>query len=109
MSDRTTSIHINGCSHSPHPILHWTPQGSPLSPILSALYTAPLLHLAECWHGCSAQFYVDDGALIAVADTHEESTRLIGKYFEFCMWWLHLCGLAINPGKTEFLTFWWPG
>ena len=40
-----------------------SPQGSPLSPILSAIYTFPLLRLAESWNFCSLQLYVDDGSI----------------------------------------------
>ena len=45
LSDRQVQLSFNGYRSDPIPLDHRTPQGSPLSPILSALFTSPLLKL----------------------------------------------------------------
>jgi endonuclease/exonuclease/phosphatase (EEP) superfamily protein YafD len=44
MTDRTARLSFNNFVSTPFHPTHGTPQGSPLSPILSALVTSPLLH-----------------------------------------------------------------
>lgn len=68
---RTTQFRYNGCLMDPADFTVGVGQGSALSPILSGLYVAPVLHhSAPIQHAASTnatlQFYVDDG-LISVA------------------------------------------
>jgi hypothetical protein len=55
-------------------ITHGTPQGSPLSPILSALYTANLLNTAKQWEHSNLTMYVNDGAIYATSRTMNAAT-----------------------------------
>ena len=50
-------------------ITHGMPQGSPLSPILSALYTSPLLDITDTWSHKDLNLYVDDSAILAISAT----------------------------------------
>jgi hypothetical protein len=102
--DRSASLRFNGFTSPSHAMCNSTPQGSPLSPILSAIYTAPLLCLAERWTDCQAQLYVDDGALLAVAGDHVCSAHLIASHFHTIVNWMARYGLGIDPDKTNLIT-----
>ena len=86
-----------------------TPQGSPASPVLSAIYTSPLLHRMRGWNNSSLGMYVDDGVLFACAETWEGVTKLLRARYAVCLDWLTRAGLAIEPDKTELLFFRKPG
>jgi hypothetical protein len=47
----------------PFNILNGTPQGSPLSPVISALYMASLLEKASTWTHWDLTLYVDNRAI----------------------------------------------
>jgi len=84
---------------------HSTPQGSPLSLILSAIYILPLLCLTEAWHFKSLSTYVDDGAIIATGATHSlVIQKCADGFFTVADWLLHN-GLCLDPNKMEFITF----
>ena len=85
-----------------------TPQGSPLSPILSAVYTIPLLRLAERWVWLMLSLYVDDGNLTAAGPTHQESVKRVVTGFRIVSDRLKHCGLRTDPDKTEFISFFNP-
>jgi Reverse transcriptase (RNA-dependent DNA polymerase) len=84
------------------------PQGSPLSPILSALYTTPLLHLLTQHNPSpfmSFQLYVDDSCVTASGQTYQSAIVKAAKLYEWASTWLNNNGLQLDPGKTEFLLF----
>lgn len=68
LSSRTD---LSGCISSEDIDLEMgTPQGSPVSPVLSIIYASPLLHLARCWMDAAFSMYVDDGNIFARAPTY---------------------------------------
>jgi hypothetical protein len=81
------------------------PQGSPISPVLSIVYTSPLLHRMRGWNNSSLGMYVDDGILFACAEEWEEVTRLLQARYRVCEDWLLRAGLAVEPDKTELVFF----
>ena len=81
------------------------PQGSPISPVLSIIYTSPLLHLMKGWTNSSLGMYVDDGVIFACAKDWGEVTNLLQTRYTVCMEWLRKSGLAIEPDKTELMFF----
>ena len=81
------------------------PQGSPLSPVLSIIYTSGLLHQMKYWNNSSLGMYVDDGALFACAEEWADVNKLLRARYTVCEEWLRRSGLAIEPDKTELIYF----
>ena len=105
LTDRRVQLRFNGFVSDPIDIAVGSPQGSPISPILSSIYTAPLLRQANHWSDSRLYMYVDDGNILAWgASYHLVRTRLIIRYTE-CLAWLKKAGLAINDGKTEAIFY----
>jgi hypothetical protein len=70
------------------------PQGSPLSPVLSIAYTAPLLGKMANWNNSSLGMYIDDGLLFACAENGTTSPNSSGQI-------LGLCGMANQIGTSN--------
>jgi hypothetical protein len=82
-----------------------TPQGSPVSPVLSAIYTAYLLMLPDKWNNSSLAMYVDDRRILAWAEDWESVNRLLIERYRRCEAWLRMANLAIEPDKSEVIYF----
>ena len=104
LTDRRVRLTFNGFTSEAATISHGTPQGLPLSPILSAIYTSPLLKLVNrTWVHRGLQTYVDDRAIIATHITHKGAIKEAAQGVEEVTAWLAWNGLKTDPDKTEFL------
>ena len=65
LKDRTVRLKFNGKISDPFDYTVGTPQGSPVSPVLSTIYTSPLLHKMKHWNKASLGMYIDDGVIFA--------------------------------------------
>jgi hypothetical protein len=61
LKDRSVHLQFNSYTSNEIDLEMGTPQGSPISPILSIIYASPLLHLVKHWTNSSFMMYVDDG------------------------------------------------
>ena len=105
LSARTATLRGGGhVSHS-FEITSGTPQGSPLSPILSAMYTANLLEETSKWSLRDLMMYVDDGAIYAMSATIKGATESAAEGYTQVLNWLHRNGLSADPEKCELMTF----
>jgi hypothetical protein len=65
LADRTVRLKFNDWTSDPFDFKVGTPQGSPMSPVLSIIYTSPLLHKMKKWNESTLGMYVDNGAIFA--------------------------------------------
>ena len=105
LKDRTVRLRFNGKSSDPIDFTVGTPQGSPVSSVLSTIYTSPLLHKMRDWANTSLGMYIDDGVILACGHEWKEiDASLLNGYTE-CTKWLIKAGLNAEPEKTELIYF----
>ena len=109
LQNRKVRLRFNGIVSEERDQQVGVPQGSPLSPVLSIMYTSPLLHKMGSWNNSLLGMYVDDGILFACAPEWDGVTSLLWARYTVCDDWLRKSGLAIEPEKTEAMFFQKPG
>jgi hypothetical protein len=105
LKDRTVRLKFNGRTSDPFDFLVGTPQGSPVSPVLSIIYTSPLLHKMKEWNRTSLGMYIDDGAIFACGREWNDIEKAMRDKYAECAAWLTKAGLNIEPEKTELIFF----
>jgi hypothetical protein len=105
LKDRTVRLKFNGKTSDPFDFTVGTPQGSPVSPVLSIIYTSPLLYRMRNWNKAALGMYIDDGVIFACGRDWDiiESTMRDG--YRDCVEWLSRAGLNMEPDKSELLFF----
>ena len=105
LKDRTVKLKFNGETSDPFDSVVGTPQGSPVSPVLSTIYTSPLLHKMKEWTNASLGMYIDDGAIFACGDNWTKIEDTMRQGYSTCLNWLMRAGLNAEPDKTELIFF----
>src|SRR6266446_1000561 len=105
LSDRTVRLKFNRHISDPFSSEVGTPQGSPISPVLSVLYTHALLRITQETKWTALSMYIDDGAILACGETWDEVESSLKKAYSSCALWLHRAGLKVEPDKTEVMYF----
>jgi Reverse transcriptase (RNA-dependent DNA polymerase) len=105
MTDRTARLSFNNFVSTPFHPTHGMPQGSPLSPILSALVTSPLLHKSLDFSDGDLTLYVDDGCLYVSGPTFISALAKLTRLYGTVLSLLRLMGLEADPDKTEIMFF----
>ena len=105
LTNRHISLKFNGFSSDPYNLLIGTPQGSPISPVLSIIFASPILYLAQKWTNTGLSMYVNDRNLFACGSDFSEVTNRLCSAYNDCWSWLNRASLSIEPDKTEVIFF----
>jgi hypothetical protein len=105
LKDRTVCLHFNGKSSDPFDFAVGTPQGSPVSPVLSTIYTSALLYKMREWTNASLGMYIDDGVIFACRHRWEDIKKSMCEGYATCIDWLTRAGLNAEPEKMELIYF----
>jgi hypothetical protein len=105
LCNRTARLRFNNFTSEEIDLELGTPQGSPLSPILSIIYASPLLHLAKTWEGATLLMFIDDGNIFACGPSYGILAMRLCNFYTSCHDWCRRAGLTIEPDKTEALFF----
>jgi hypothetical protein len=105
LKDRTIKLRFNGETLDVFDFAVGTPQGSPVSPVLSTIYTSSLLHKMKDWTNASLGMYIDDGAIFTCGDNWEKIEATMRDGYSACLDWLTRAGLNVEPDKTELIFF----
>ena len=105
LTDRTLHLRFNNKVGPLQRQPTGTPQGSPLSPIISALYTAPLLLLSRNWTDAALSLYIDDGLIFASGPSWTHVRHTLQEYYATTYNWLTRAGLSLESSKTELIFF----
>lgn len=105
LSDRTVSIRVDGFTADPVPASCGIPQGSPVSPILAALYTSFMFRAVADIPGATLLAYVDDGLLEVVSNSLTSNTNTLRLLYVVCVDYLKRVGLSTDDDKTEMMHF----
>ena len=105
LQDRKVELTFNGQTTQEQDQPVGTLQGSPVSPVLSAIYTSPLLTIPMVADGCTLGMYVDDGVIFAEGPDWALVNTTLREQYRVCDEWLRRNNLAIKPEKTELIYF----
>ena len=110
-TERQAFLSLPGHESGPHPLNCGIPQGSPLSPILFAIFSSGLLALDKSKYGKPEDgvedifmfSYVDDTYMIAVSDSWDRNNELLQHAHAHPLDWARTHKAAFNPEKYQVL------
>jgi ribonuclease HI len=106
LADRTVIVRVDNYKSQPIPIAGvGIPQGSPISPILSSIYTAFALNALDGIPNVSLRAYVDDQLLLATTSSVEQNAARLTEAFKAVQRRLIALGLSIDFDKSELIHF----
>lgn len=117
LSDRQAAVCIDGMRGKMAPVENGIPQGSPVSPILAAFYSAELIEqMQEPFPGAAAYeddtptavtmfMYVDDGIFFVSSKSLQTNVKLLDAAYGRAARWMRSAGLAPDVNKRELMHY----
>jgi hypothetical protein len=106
MTDRETTLVIQGQETAAFPVPAGVPQGSPLSPILFLFYNSELLDLCQRpKEGLTAVGFADDVNMLAYSRSTETNCKILEAGHARCLDWARRHGMRFAPTKYELIHF----
>jgi len=105
LSNRHTSIAIDGFRSTAYQINTGIPQGSPLSPILYLFYNADLIDECNQAPDAMSTGYIDDVGILAWGQTTEQTCETLGKTLEKAQRWASTHASVFAPNKFQLTHF----
>lgn len=106
LSNRTTTLIIQGKETDPFSIEYGVPQGSTLSPILFLLYASQLLEICNRPKDrISAIGFADDSHILTYSKSTETNCRTLERIHNECLVWARRHGMSFAPQKYELTHF----
>nr|XP_036581842.1 zinc knuckle [Colletotrichum truncatum]KAF6790285.1 zinc knuckle [Colletotrichum truncatum] len=105
LGNRQTQIHIDGYRSEPYTLTTGIPQGSPLSPILYLFYNADILDRCNQGQETLATGFIDDVAILAWAETTEETCRKLQDALDEAEDWATTHASVFAPEKFQLVHF----
>ena len=106
MTDRTTTLVIQGQESEPFSVEAGVPQGSTLSPILFLFYNAELLDICnQPQQRLSAVGFADDINILTYGRSTEINCHTLEHIHSRCLNWASRFGMSFAPAKYELIHF----
>lgn len=106
ISDRQSTLLIQGEETETFRLLAGVPQGSPLSPILYLFYNAELLEACQDPQlQASAIGFVDDTNILVYGTSTESNCQRLEEIHQRCISWAARYGTSFAPQKYELIHF----
>jgi retron-type reverse transcriptase len=106
LTDRTTTLMVDGEETPERQLLAGVPQGSPLSPILFLFYNAPLLEALKLpEQQVSPVGFADDVSLLTYGESTIQNCTALELAHEKCLEWAYTHGMRFAPDKYTLTHF----
>jgi hypothetical protein len=106
LTDRTTTLIVDGKETTPQLLQAGVPQGSPLSPILFLFYNGPLLEALDIPDlRLSAIGFADDINLLTYGESTTGNCIALESAHERCLEWAKTHGMCFAPKKYHLIHF----
>ncbi|KAI5117313.1 hypothetical protein M0805_005541 [Coniferiporia weirii] len=106
LTNRSVVIAVDSYRHPPLALpAMGIPQGSPVSPILSSIYTSLILRLLESTSGSALKAYVDDQHILVFTQSFADNILKLHTCYSILYPALRRLGLSTDPGKDELIHY----
>jgi len=105
LSERTVEMVIEGNAMERHPVEAGVPQGSPVSPILFAIYTSGLIKWVEDYVSAEGLSFVDDLGWVATGSDVNQVVTILERCAAKSIEWASRRGLQFDTAKMEAALF----